>query len=119
MEPPLADNGGSSVFLYAPAVFNGLPWWVFKMILLTVVPFVLLLIAIYQIPDDFPLDNEEGKIVDADLVTMTKAEMGRRLSYDESNEQITRRRSSISAVMKEIAEAAPPRDAALKQLPGS
>ena len=105
MEPPMSTSEtGQSFFLYAPSVFNGLPWWAFKTILLCIVPTVLLLVAIYQMPNQFPVDEEkivkEG--IDPDIVEMTQEEMGQRTSYDEPNELIQRRRTSISQTMDEL-----------------
>lgn len=100
-EPPLTDG----VFSYAPAVFNGLPWWAFKIILMCIVPTVGLLGAIYFYPDDFPMKDEEvieKEGIDPNLVELTPEEMGRRSMYDEQNELIHRRRSSISATMEEL-----------------
>lgn len=121
MEPPLMTSAtGQSFFANAPAVVNGLPWWVFKITLFCVIPTVLLLVAIMSTPNQFP-ESEEEKIVasgdddkkninnnmamindrwDANLVEMTRDEMGRRTSYDETNEWIQRRRSSISQYLE-------------------
>lgn len=102
-EPPLAEDGTG--FLYIPYTIDGLPWWAFKIILLSAIPFVLLLIAIYKIPSDFPMDDEATiakKGVDVNLVPLTSKEMGRRSSYDEQNVLIHRRRSSISSAMDDI-----------------
>ena len=100
-EPPIGEDG---TFLYPPAVFNGLPWWAFKAILLCMVPTALLLIAIMRMPDDFPVDEKkiETEGIDPDLVEMTREEMGQRKSYDEQNVLIHRRRSSISQTMDEL-----------------
>jgi hypothetical protein len=102
-EPPFADDG---TFVYPPTIINGLPWWAFKIIIIVIFPYVLLFAAIYQIPDDFPLDDE-NKIISAgvdniNLVPLTRTEMGRRSSYDESNGLIHRRRSTISNTMEEM-----------------
>lgn len=54
LETPFVDNAdGTSTFVYPPAIYNGLPWWAFKIILIFVFPYILLLIAIYQFPNDF------------------------------------------------------------------
>ena len=107
-EPPMnpAVDGGASLasFLYPPAVYNGLPWWAFKAILLCIVPTVLLLIAIYNMPDQFPVNEKkiETEGIDPNLVEMTREELGKRTSYDEQNILIHRRRSSISQTMDEL-----------------
>lgn len=102
-EPALAEDG--STFLSSPYTINGLPWWAFKIILLSAVPFVFLLIAIYKIPTDFPLEDEvkiQKEGVDVDLVHLTPKELGRRSSYDEQNVLIHQRRSSIAVTMEEM-----------------
>lgn len=101
LEPPM--DGMS--FLYPPSVVNGLPWWAFKITLITVVPYVLLLVALYEVPNDFPMEDEANMLksgVDVDLVSLTPKEMGRRSSYDESNVLVHRRRSTISTTMDEL-----------------
>mmetsp|Transcript_616 Transcript_616/g.1462 ORF Transcript_616/g.1462 Transcript_616/m.1462 type:complete len:734 (-) Transcript_616:133-2334(-) len=101
-EPPLAEDG---TFLYLPNTVHGLPWWAFKIILLSVIPFVVLLAALYKIPRDFPMEDEVAlgkKGVDVDLVSLTRQELGRRSSYDEPNVLIQQRRSSISTTMAEM-----------------
>lgn len=105
LEPPLdTQDTTGNVFLYPPAVVRGLPWWAFKAIMFSLVPTFLLLLAIFRMPDNFPVDEEkiakEG--IDIDLVEMTKEEMNKRTSYDETNELITRRRSSIALTMQEL-----------------
>lgn len=100
-EPPL--NGDE--FLYLPYTIDGLPWWAFKTIILCIIPFVILLAAIYNIPNDFPMEKESAiakKGVDVDLVSLTPKEMGRRSSYDEQNVLIYQRRSTITSTMQEM-----------------
>jgi len=100
-EPPLEDG----VFSYLPNTVHGLPWWAFKAILLCLPPMMVLIYAIYKIPNDFPLDDEATiakKGVDVNIVHLTPQEMGRRSSYDEQNVLIHRRRSSISSTMSDM-----------------
>jgi Na+/proline symporter len=101
-EPPLNDDG---TFLNLPYVIHGLPWWAFKIILLSVIPYVVLLMAVYKIPNDYPIDDETTiakKGVDVDLVQLTPQEMGRRTSYDEQNVLLYKRRSTIANTMEEM-----------------
>jgi hypothetical protein len=105
LSPPMdTEDLTGSVFLYAPAVIRGLPWWAFKSIILSLVPTFLLLAAIFRMPDNFPTDEEkivkEG--IDPNLVEMTQEEMNKRTSYDATNELIMRRRSSISQSMRDL-----------------
>jgi hypothetical protein len=100
-QPALDQDGG---FIGFVADVNGIPWWAFKTMLLCAIPYVLLFGAISTVPSEFPID--EDKIakdgIDPDIVELTPKEFGRRTSYDASNELIHRRRSTISAQMKEL-----------------
>ncbi len=101
-EPPFADDGS---FLYLPYVIQGLPWWATKAIILSIIPFIVLLVGVYKVPRDFPMldENEVGKKgVDVDTVDLTPKEYGRRSSYDEPNVGIRQRRSTISNTMAEL-----------------
>jgi hypothetical protein len=55
--PPLlvagGETGGSSPFLYPPGVINGLPWWVFKLLIIVLIPYMLLLVSIWRMPQSF------------------------------------------------------------------
>jgi hypothetical protein len=104
LEPPLNTSDSDNKFFYPPAIYNGLPWWAFKIIMLCIVPTVLLLAGIYKMPDKFPINEKkiEKDGIEPDLVEMTREEMGRRASYDEQNILIHRRRSSISQTMEEL-----------------
>jgi hypothetical protein len=55
--PPLADSTVAaetgSPFLYPPAVINGLPWWVFKLFIIAIIPYLLLLVSISRMPLNF------------------------------------------------------------------
>ncbi len=105
LEPGLDTEGlTGNVFLYAPAVINGLPWWAFKAIMMSFVATLLLLIAIMRMPDDFPIDEVKIELegIDPNLVEMTFEEMNKRFSYDSKNEMISRRRSSITQTMQEL-----------------
>ncbi|KAL3916705.1 MAG: hypothetical protein SGILL_005057 [Bacillariaceae sp.] len=104
LEPPLNPDGGEDVFLYTPAIVNGIPWWAFKIILLCVIPFATLLISVLKMPTSYHFDEKKisKKGVDPDLVPLTPEEMGRRTSYDAQNELVHRRRSSISHTMDDM-----------------
>jgi len=102
-QPPLAEDGVT--FLVPPSIVRGLPWWAFKILLLSMIPCALLLKAIYEIPDEFPKEKESKiaeKGVDVDLVELTRKELGGRSSYDETNVLIQKRRSTISDYMVEM-----------------
>ena len=50
-EPPLTDEGS---FLWVPALVRGLPWWYFKMLIISALSTVILIAAISKAPDEFP-----------------------------------------------------------------
>jgi hypothetical protein len=105
LEPPLDTEGVTgSPYLYAPSVVNGIPWWAFKTIIMSIVPTAVLLVAINRMPDDFPVDEEkiEREGINVDLVEMTVEEMNKRESYDATNTYIRQRRSSIAETMQEL-----------------
>ena len=119
-EPPYVSGEG---FLYPPVIVNGLPWWAFKIILLVLIPFLLLIYAIYQIPNAFPMDSDnelklrtEG-ISNVNLLPLTQKEMGKRLSYDETNPLIYRRRATISNTMEQMGISAAAKSATMALQP--
>jgi len=50
-EPPITAEG---TFLWAPALIRGLPWWYFKLLMISAVSTLILLVAIFKAPDEFP-----------------------------------------------------------------
>jgi len=100
-QPPIDENGE---FVYPPVIFNGLPWWAFKISLVGIIPTMTFFVMAYRLPYSFEPDEvkimKEG--VDPDAVIMTTPEMGRRASYDERNTLIHRRRSTISDQMANL-----------------
>lgn len=99
--PALDANGMLSA---NPGVIDSIPIWAFKIIILCVIPAFLYLFITYQMPNDYPKDEEmiakEG--IDPDLVEMTREEMGRRTLYDEQNTLIHHRHSTIEKSMKDL-----------------
>jgi hypothetical protein len=51
-QPPIDEETGEWIVL--PVVVRGLPWWVLKQILLCIVPYVILLVTILQMPKEYP-----------------------------------------------------------------
>eukprot|EP00523_Entomoneis_sp_CCMP467_P001185 CAMPEP_0168750260 /NCGR_PEP_ID=MMETSP0724-20121128/17173_1 /TAXON_ID=265536 /ORGANISM="Amphiprora sp., Strain CCMP467" /LENGTH=730 /DNA_ID=CAMNT_0008798261 /DNA_START=26 /DNA_END=2218 /DNA_ORIENTATION=+ len=100
-EPWLDAETGEFAGGVLPATYNGLPWWFFKQILLSIVPYIILIVTVWRVPSQFPSDEREIQKngVDLDIVEMTPSEMNRRSSYDESNALFQRRRSSIHSQM--------------------
>lgn len=108
MITPLTEAGVPGIdeegnFISPPAIINGMPWWAFKILLLTVVPHCLILITLIQTPNQYPIDEKkiEKFGVDPDIVELTPQEMGRRQSYDERNVMVYSRRSQILKAMSD------------------
>ena len=90
-----------------PTIENqeGIPWWAQKMIYMNILPFVILVVAVKNMPASFPVINEE-KIqkegIDPDLVELTLHEKGTRQSYDGTNVLVEQRRSSITELLSSL-----------------
>ena len=110
-EPPLNENGD---WLYLPAVVNGLPWWVFKIIVLCIIPYLMIFGVIAEIPDDFPHDEKDiaKHGVDPNTVDLTPKELGHRVSYDSRNDFVHQRRQTIFQTMAELGIETPDTDSA-------
>lgn len=98
--PPIPED----LTTYFPATVNGMPWWAFKILMVVLVPYLMNLVMIYKVPDDFPIDEKQIAThgINPDLVELTPAEMGRRSSYDARNEMVAARRSTIAKTMTEL-----------------
>ena len=49
-DPPMVDGS----FLYSPQVLAGMPWWFLKILMFSAISTIVLLVAIYNIPHDYP-----------------------------------------------------------------
>ena len=109
MVTPLVP-AGIPTSLEDAVVINGMPWWAFKALLLCLIPYGMSLYAVLRMPNAFPasqktftdapqiagsMDAGEVKVEPADLVELSRPELGRRTSYDETNTSAAMRRSSI------------------------
>jgi hypothetical protein len=102
MLPPIPDD----ISIYFPGSVGGIPWWwAFKILLVSLVTYLMNAAMICQVPDEY-LTNDEEKIgndgIDVNLVELTLPEMGRRSSYDARNELIAARPSTISKAMTDL-----------------
>jgi hypothetical protein len=103
-QPPM-DPATSSFYSFSPpAVVNGIPWWAFEIIIKSIIPFVILMVAIKNMPNTFTIDTDkiEKDGIDVDLVELTLRKKNRRTSYDERNTLLYRRRSTISKTMEDV-----------------
>ena len=99
--PPF-ENGE---FLFLPAVFNGVPWWAFKIIILSAIPYIAIFALIYHTPNEFPSPSEEeiqqfGVV--PEYIELSHNEMVRRASYDEKNVRLYRRRNAVRNSMVQL-----------------
>lgn len=91
-QPPFGDYGE-----LAPNTVNGLPWWVFKALILLVVSSLVTLPMVLSIQDDFPFDVESllRSGISPDVVELEPKEKGGRSRYDEINLSAVSRRKMI------------------------
>jgi Na+/proline symporter len=103
-QPPIDETTGTFSNFAPPATVGGMPWWAAKILIGSLVPCLLLLDALWKMPNHFPVDEKriEHEGIDPDLVELTLYEKGRRTSYDEQNILVNSRRSMISASMKNL-----------------
>jgi hypothetical protein len=81
LEPILVDISDNDYeFISVPAVVGGIPWWAFKSLMLCLVPTVLLLNAIYQMPDEMHMAED----VDNDIAALIPEEVEQQTSESES-----------------------------------
>jgi len=87
-----------------PTIENqeGIPWWAKKMIYMNILPFVILVVAVKNMPTSFPIDEDFKEDVDPDLVELTLHEKGMRQSYDGTNVLVEQRRSSITELLSSL-----------------
>ncbi|KAL7547566.1 hypothetical protein ACHAWF_010859 [Thalassiosira exigua] len=103
-QPPIDETTGTFSSFAPPATVGGIPWWAAKILIISLLPCLLLLDAIWKTPNHFPVDEKriEQEGIDPDLVELTLYEKGRRTSYDEQNLLVCSRRSMISTSMKNL-----------------
>lgn len=92
-QPPLVDGK----FEVLPSTVRGLPWWVFKAIILLLLFSLVTLPMIFSIPDEYPFDEEAilRSGIDAAAVELEPEEKGGRTAYDGPNEKAATRREMI------------------------
>jgi hypothetical protein len=84
---------------------TGIPWWAKKMIYLSLLPNVIFVVAIKNMPTSFPIVSDkqiQKDGIDPNLIELTLREKGVRESYDGPNQLIQSRRHSITETMKEM-----------------
>lgn len=106
---PIVPAGLPEVVADIPFI-NGLPWWVWKMIVSGIVPCGLLLLALSQMPSKYS-SADNAKDVDPDALELTREELGFRSVYDQKNDLVAQRRRDVllnlgvlPAEIEEIAE---------------
>eukprot|EP00578_Thalassiosira_sp_NH16_P011569 CAMPEP_0181121150 /NCGR_PEP_ID=MMETSP1071-20121207/24574_1 /TAXON_ID=35127 /ORGANISM="Thalassiosira sp., Strain NH16" /LENGTH=730 /DNA_ID=CAMNT_0023205929 /DNA_START=48 /DNA_END=2240 /DNA_ORIENTATION=- len=97
-------NADTGQFVTDPPVVRGLPWWFFKQILITIIPYIALLKIIWDMPNEYPFDEEkvDKDGINAELLELTPIEMNFRSNFDAPNESILRRRSTVSIKMEAL-----------------
>lgn len=97
-------NATTGEFATDPSIVRGLPWWFMKQICFTLIPYTILLKAIWDMPNDYPHDDEQidREGLNPELLELTTKEMNFRSHFDAPNESILRRRSSVSVNMEAL-----------------
>ena len=108
-------------FVSDPPIVRGLPWWFLKQTLLTVVPYVVLLKLIYDVPNEYEYDEEkiDREGIDPEVLELTPNELNFRASFDSRNDSILRRRSTISTKMEALGLSTSVAKTSLRDLPES
>ena len=106
-QPPLTDNTSIASFPFAspPPVVRGIPWWFFKQILTTIVPYGITLWILWKAPNVYPSDDDrriDTEGIDPEIIELTAEEMNKRETYDTPIDSARRRRMLISAKMEEL-----------------
>lgn len=89
-EPPM-ENGS---FLFPVALINGLPWWYSKMLWLSTIATIILLVAIFNMPSEFPGAPVQKKHLSKKESTMSidssdDKELAHQSSTDEDEKELT------------------------------
>ena len=87
-------------------VYRGIPWWAFKLIILTFLAFLLTVPMLYFMPSDLSADDEKlfRSGIDAEAVELEPEEKGGRMVYDSFNSAVSARRSDIRSQTARIVE---------------
>jgi hypothetical protein len=105
-QPALTDDTSVATFPYTnlPPVIRGLPYWFFKQILLSTVPYLMTFYVLWNMPSVFPFNEKkiDTEGIDPDIIEMTPEEMNVRPGFDVANESIKSRRSLVGAKMEEL-----------------
>ena len=96
-------------------------WWFLKQTLLTVVPYVVLLKLIYDVPNEYEYDEEkiDREGIDPEVLELTPNELNFRASFDSRNDSVLRRRSTISTKMEALGLSTSVTKKSLRDLPES
>lgn len=114
-------NADTGEFVSDPPIVRGIPWWFLKQTLLTVVPYVVLLKLIYDVPNEYEYDEEkiDREGIDVEVLELTPNELNFRVSFDSRNESVLRRRSAISTKMEALGLSTSVTKKSLRDLPES
>lgn len=105
-QPALTDDTSVATFPYTnyPPVIRGLPYWFFKQILLSTVPYLITFYVLWYMPNVYPFNEKKIDMegIDPDIIEMTPEEMNVRPGFNVANESIKSRRSLVVAKMEEL-----------------
>ena len=98
--PQIVDG----IWTALPPQVRGLPWWVFKSIIMLILSSLVSLPMVLSIPNDYPQDEERilRSGIDPNIVDLEPNERGGRLQYDSINLGAEERRSMIKEEVDRI-----------------
>jgi len=101
-QPVISSDTGE--FVSTPPTVRGIPWWFLKQILISVIPYLLVLKIVYEMPTEYPFDDKkiDKEGIDPNLIEMTAKEMNFRRSFDGINQSIAKRRSTVASKMETL-----------------
>jgi len=82
-EPPMLADG---TLAWAPAVVAGLPWWFFKLLMISALSTLMLLVSIYNAPDEFPKLQSDTLVMER-METRKIIEEGESFDFGADNEE--------------------------------
>ena len=101
-QPVISSETGE--FVSTPPTVRGIPWWLLKQIVISVIPYLLVFKIIYEMPTEYPFDDKkiDKEGIDPNLIEMTAKEMNFRGSFDGINQSIAKRRSTVASKMEAL-----------------
>lgn len=105
-QPSLTEDTSIATYPYTsdPVAIRGVPYWFFKQILLTIIPYSMAFYVVWNMPNVYPFNEKkvDTEGINPDVIEMTAEELNVRPGFDVANESIKSRRSLVSSKMEEM-----------------